>query len=444
MTELFIKTLKKLGLFHPNSITLIGVSGGLDSMVLCHLYFDAGLPFAIAHYNYKLRGEESEADAEFVKERARYYKVAFHLETANTEKYAKDHKVSIQEAARDLRYSFFEKLRIQHKYEWIAVAHHRDDNIETVFQNIIKGTGIDGLSGMQMKRDKIIRPMLEFSRVDLLGYVSRYNLQYRDDSSNKESKYERNYLRNEILPTIDNWQPSFRNVMQRNIANWQEMAVIYKRQIKDLKKKYTEQRGIDLYIHTKRLLDDGYGKVLLFELTNEYGFNPTQVEDILDKHESGKQILSENYRMIRDRNFLILTLKDEIEDSIEYIFDKEESITHLGKKIRIKCLSQPFTLDTSGNILQLDKSKLEFPLMIRSWKQGDYFYPLGMTKGNSEKRCKKKVSDYFIDKKVPLHEKEKTSIILSGGKICGIIGYQVDDRFKVQPSTQDMIKIEII
>jgi len=440
--------IQKENLFSAKDKLIIAVSGGVDSVVLCELCRQAGYDFLIAHCNFQLRGEESERDEKFVRDLGEKYKVEVEVKKFETEKYARENKMSIQEAARKLRYEWFDEL--DHRSElklrttdyrlqtFLLTAHHADDNIETVLMNFFRGTGLHGLTGIPVKLNYIRRPLLPFSKTELIDFARENNLDYVEDSSNLSSKYTRNFFRNEIIPSIAKVYPEAKTNLLDTIDRFKEIEKLYKIAVGDIKKKLVRQKGNEWHIPVKQLMEYN-NRALIYAIINDHGFTEKQIDEVikLAGSESGKYIDSpnSNYRIIKHRHwFIISPINSEGSETI-IIEEKDKKITFEEGSLEFEQLQTPNSkLQTPNNIACLDAKAITYPLILRKWKQGDYFYPLGMKK-------KKKLSRFFIDQKLSKTKKEKTWIIEMNKKIIWIVGERPDERFKVTDKTSSLLKI---
>lgn len=433
--------------FNNNSVSknkfLLAVSGGIDSTVLTDLFYNANINFTIAHCNFQLREEESERDELFVKTLSERYNKEFFAKKFDTKQYAEEKKISIQEAARDLRYSWFEKIIDQQStvngQPFLATAHNADDNIETSLMFFLRGSGIHGLTGIKEfdKERKIIRPLLFATREEILLYAKENNLSWVEDSSNATNKYTRNFLRNKIIPSIKEFFPEVKNNIADNINRFKEIEALYNFSIQHYKKKLLEFKGNEIHIPVLKLKNVKPLDTIIWEIIREYNFHSHQIEEIkkLFQSENSSYIQSSSHRIIKNRNRLIIA-PNKTKESGYILIEKENSeVKFPNGVLKIEKLqTENFKLQTSNSIAQLNASEIEFPLVLRKWKQGDYFYPLGMRK-------KKKLNRFFIDKKLSATEKEKVWILESNKKIIWIIGYRIDDRFKLTPSTGEILSI---
>ena len=445
----------KSNLFSPKDKLLLAVSGGVDSVVLCELCKQAGFDFEIAHCNFQLRGEESERDEKFVRQLAEKYKVEVKVKRFETEKFAEENKMSIQEAARSLRYEWFDVLVQSSEFgvrsqdpelptpdsrlrTFLLTAHHADDNAETVLMNFCRGTGLHGLTGIPVSYGNIKRPLLIFTKNELIQFAKANNLDFVEDSSNSSSKYTRNLFRNEIIPAISKVYPQVTDNLHDNINRFKEIEKLYKIAVGDIKKKLVKEKGNEWHIPVKQLM--GYNnRALIYEIISDFGFSEKQIEEVskLSGSDSGKYIDSptSNYRIIKHRHWFIISSVQSAEAGIIIIEKEDRDIIFQEGKIEIESLqTSNFKPQTSNNIALLDSKEISYPLILRKWKTGDYFYPLGMKK-------KKKLSRFFIDQKFSKTEKEKVWVIEMNKKIIWVVGKRIDERFKITEKTSAVLKI---
>lgn len=440
LVEQFKKAVKSANLFAASDRLLLAVSGGVDSVVLSELCKQAGYEFMIAHCNFQLRGEESERDETFVRELAKKYHVTLVVEKFDTIAFATTHKLSVQEAARQLRYQWFEKLMIPDSgfsnLDYVLTAHHADDNAETVLMNFCRGSGLQGLTGIPALYSYIRRPLLDFTREELMEFAKENKLDYVEDSSNKESKYTRNLFRNEVMPLIARAYPQLKENLQDNIHRFNEINKLYQVAVGEIKKKICRQKGAELHIPVKQLMAF-QNRALLYEIIHPYGFSEKQIDELikLAGSESGKYLESgsHEWRIIRHRHWFIITPIKTAEAENILIEEKDQSISFPGGHLQFEKTGQSRPVN-HNLIASLDAKAIHYPLLLRKWKTGDYFYPLGMKK-------KKKLARFFIDQKLSKADKEKVWVIESGKRIAWVLGLRIDDRFKVTDKTSGMIKI---
>jgi tRNA(Ile)-lysidine synthase len=443
LPQQFIEFNTEKRLANSKKETLLTVSGGMDSAVMCELFHQAKFPFAIAHCNFQLRGKESDGDEEFVKKLTEKYGVEFFVKRFETKKDAEEKNISIQLAARELRYAWFEQLRKEKGFDLIATAHHLNDNIETILFNLIRGTGIRGLRGIPVRQGNIIRPLLFAAKEEIENYQRENKLEYREDSSNADHKYTRNKIRHQIIPLLKEINPSLENSFGEKIELFNQLEMLYEREVKKSSAQRFLQRGSDIYIPILKLKKTRNASGVLFEYLKDFGFNAEQVEDMLASidAEPGKQIISPQARVIKDRRFFILTKLADKDFSIHFIKEDETQITLGSHKLEIRkseIRNPKSEINSERSSAFIDRAKLEFPLVARRWKQGDYFYPFGM------KMKKKKLKKFFTDEKVPLNQKENVWVIESNKKIVWVAGYRIDERFKVTGKTKEIFKMHLV
>jgi tRNA(Ile)-lysidine synthase len=416
---------------------LVAVSGGVDSVVLVELMKRTGLDFSIAHCNFQLRSNESDEDAEFVKKLAQDYGVDFHVKKFETGAYAVEHKISVQMAARTLRYDWFEATRLEVNYDVVVTAHHLDDCVETFFLNLVRGTGIRGLTGIQSKRDYVVRPLLFSRKEEILTFARQENLSFREDASNADDYYHRNFIRHNVIPQLEKLNPKFTGSLQETMYRLASTQAIYQEAILKMQAEIVEE-GSTIKLKIEKLNTLPALKHCLFELISKYGFTGSDVSDIAKSLQgrSGKQFLSDSHRLVKDREYLLIEpLIDRSQASITI----EEGMATITEPIALTFRSRPrsgLVIPSSGDKACLDQAKLKYPLTLRNWTKGDTMHPLGM-------RGRKKLSDIFIDQKIPLNEKENIFVLESGGEIAWVVGHKIDDRFKTTDTTEQVCLIEI-
>ncbi|PTX63111.1 tRNA(Ile)-lysidine synthase [Kordia periserrulae] len=421
--------------FLKNAKLLIAISGGLDSVVLSKLLHKLNYSLAFAHCNFQLRGKESDGDEIFVKELAETLNVKVFSKKFETEAFAKQEKLSIQMAARKLRYEWFQELARTFQYDYIVTAHHKDDALETFIINLSRGTGIEGLTGIPERNGNIVRPLLSFTREDIHAYAKEQQLQWREDSSNASTKYLRNKIRHDIVPLLQELHPTFMDNFEMTQQHLRGSNAIIHDRIQQLKERLLEKVAKDYYqIEIAAIEQLSNPKAYLYELLKEFGFHHWEdVSDMLSA-QSGKQLFSAHYRLIKDRTHLLIQ-KQSKDDKEQEILIKEIP-TELKTPIQLHIEEVARITDTGKNILYVAKELLKFPLIVRKWKNGDYFYPLGM-------RGKKKVSKYFKDEKYSLIDKEHQWLLCSGENIVWIIGKRSDNRYKLTQPTNTIIKLTL-
>ena len=414
---------------------LIACSGGLDSVVLSRLFKELNYDISLAHCNFSLRGKESDEDENFVILLADKLSIPIFNKKFNTKAYKIKHKLSIQVAARQLRYQWFAEVCAEHSFDYLATAHHLDDDLETFLINLSRGTGLKGLIGIPLINDKIIRPFLNFPRADILQYAKENNCPWREDSSNQTSDYLRNKLRIEVIPRLKEVDHNLLNGFhqtQKYLNDSMALVNDYMTLIKNLVVSETDD-GFE--IDVLKLQDLPNTNALLYELLAPFGF--TAWDDLSDllTAQSGKQIFSESHRILKNRKNLLLVENNFVRNKATYTI--KESDTGIDTPINLKIERVDKILGYTPSIVYLDVQKLSFPLQLRKWREGDSFYPFGM-------KGKKKLSKFFKDEKLSLIAKEKTWVLSSGNQIVWIVGMRSDHRFKVENQTKKILKITVL
>ena len=434
----FVRYAEKHRLLPEGGRVLAAVSGGIDSMVMLRLLRDAGMDCAVAHCNFGLRGEESDGDEQFVKTEASTTGCPLHTVRFDTEAHAESKGISIQMAARELRYGWFEELACKHDYSAVAIAHHRDDRIETLFINLARGTGIRGLTGIKPASGLYVRPLLFASRNEITAYAESCGIAYREDSSNAGDKYARNFIRHHIIPGLERFFPGLQTSIERDIEHFSGAEAFYEEAIERFKQQVTFVKDGLTCIDLPALLDSPSPTTLLFEILNPFGFSRTVITDILDnaEHHSGRQFFSNTHRLITDRQSLTI---QPIEKQTAARYEIEESASEIYTPVRWSIRQfdnySGFVPDANPNVACLDRRQLHFPLLLRKWEHGDSFRPLGM-------KHSKKLSDFFINNKLSLIEKERLRVLVSGEQIVWVTGMRIDDRFKITDQTRRIVRIE--
>jgi len=434
MVEAFLKYLSELVSGNKTPSFLLAVSGGLDSVVMAELFRLAGHKFGIAHCNFQLRGVESDGDEKFVKELASKFGSPFFCKRFETEKFCMENKLSVQMGARQLRYEWFEQLRMENDFNYIVTAHQADDVIETFFINLLRGTGISGLRGIKAKHGNTIRPLLKFYRKEIEEFAITSKLKWRDDSSNDSDKYERNKIRHHVLPLLEEINHGAKESITTTIENLKKTELLLNDNLDRIVREFVNVEGERIIISFTFFDECNLPVIYLYEIINEMGFNYAQCEQIVEstKGQAGKIFLSGTHRLVIDREGLIIEPYTEGNNHFEIEINKETKELLLGKHkyiFNVVEKTTDFQISTDSNAANLDFDKLVFPLKIRRWKEGDRFYPLGMNNP-------KKVSDFLVDNKVSLLDKEHVHVLVSGEEIAWLIGHRPDERFKVTKGTK--------
>ncbi|MFZ4456024.1 MAG: tRNA lysidine(34) synthetase TilS [Bacteroidales bacterium] len=418
------------------SKVIVGVSGGADSVALLHYLHTNGYKCVGAHCNFHLRGEESNRDEKFVHEFCQKFQIPLEIINFDTEQIANAKKISIEMAARELRYNWFEQLRILHSADDICVAHHRDDSVETLLLNLIRGTGIRGLTGIVPRNGHIIRPFLCVNRNEIEEYITQHELPFVTDGTNAETIYLRNKIRLEILPKLEEINPSVRETIERTSDNLRSVEQIYLAEIEKQRAEVVTETENKTLISIDKLLSFSEPSTLLFELLQPYGFNRSVCEEVFASLRgiSGKTFHSTEYILVKDRGELIIKKKEE-NSSVEYFITTNESAINQPINLTFQIVElADLSIDKNKNMAYFDFDKLEFPLKLRRWQQSDWFVPFGMN-------GKKKLSDYFTDHKYNLHQKEEAWLLFSSDDIIWIVGERSDNRFRISDQTKRVFKI---
>lgn len=413
---------------------LLAISGGIDSMVLLYLFHRLNLDISVAHCNFCLRNEESDTDEDFVRTTCEQLNIPFHIQRFDTKQFASDYKLSIQLAARKLRYDWFSELLSSQKLDHVLTAHHLDDEIETFLINLTRGTGLEGLTGIPAENGSIIRPLLQFSREQIEYFAKENNIQWREDSSNTSDKYLRNKLRHDMVPILKELNPSFMNSFQNTLDNLKQSQslvddasrIVYKRVVIEEE----NQKKIDI----SELMQLKNYEAYLYQWLKPLGF--TAWDDIygLVHAQSGKQVFSEDYLLLKDRTYLIVTTRNSVNQTTYKI---EKSDVQVNIPLKLTLCNIGYISNLNSNCIFVDEDKIKFPLTIRKWQEGDVFYPSGM-------QGKKKVSKYFKDQKFSLIDKQNQWLLCSNDEIVWIINHRADQRFLANNNTKNILKLETL
>ena len=414
---------------------LVAISGGVDSVVLTHLCKESNLDISLVHCNFHLRDEESEGDENFILELGDALDLEVFVEHFDTKAYAEDKKISIQMAARELRYQWFEELRDSLSFDYVLTAHHADDNLETFFINLIRGTGLEGLTGIPKRNEFILRPLLPFSRESIETFAKNNHLSWREDSSNASSKYLRNKIRHEVMPVLRELNPQLLESFQKTQSHLKKSSHLIEDYVSAIFPRVAQETKYGYSFNIKMLKTLPHLKAVLYELFRTFGF--TEWEDVyhLLDAQSGKVVLSKTHRLIKDREELLLTQLPQEQELQFRISDEEEVVMlpigtfHFEQVERVE--------EVQTNCIYVDRNKLSFPLIVRNWRTGDYFYPYGM-------EGKKKLSKFFKDNKLSLPEKENCWVMCSDGRIVWVVDQRADGRFSVDGGTSQILKITFV
>jgi len=422
----------------PGSTFLLAVSGGIDSVVMADLFCHAGATIVFAHCNFQLRDAESDCDEAFVESLATSMKVPCHIIHFNTREHAESRGISIQMAARDLRYGWFHSLKEQHGYSYIAVGHNANDDVETILLNLSRGCGIHGLSGMKPRQGAVVRPLLFARRADIRKYAEDHHIDWREDSSNAEIKYTRNRIRHVVIPEFEAINQAFTANTLDTIARMAQAEQLLDFTVENIRKEVWIEEQEKILIDLEKLRAYPAVETLLFELLREFGFTQPVIRSMVTAFDSspGKRFLTRSHCVTRDRRHLIVT-KNRIPDNTEMLIDRETVLVTGPVCLNLETLDRDpdYAIPEGNNFAALDADRLDFPLKLRTWKAGDSFHPLGM-KGT------KKISDYLINRKVPLPDKQEIRVIESGNDIVWVVNHRIDDRYKVTPKTRRVLQIE--
>lgn len=421
----------------PDARYLLAVSGGVDSVVMAWLFRNSGFRFSIAHCNFQLRGDESDCDQAFVEDLAGFLGVPCYVKKFETEDYALREGLSIQVAARDLRYEWFFEVAETGKMNHVAIGHNSDDVAETFFINLSRGTGIHGLTGIKPSNGIFIRPLLFASRADIIEFAKVNNIKWREDSSNDTNKYQRNAIRHIVIPEIEKLYPAFRSSMKTTINNLKQAEVIYNEAVESYIEGIAERADGRLYIDIAMLLKSPAPETILFEILKEYGCNQQMVASIIDtlRNIPGRRVITKTHTITRDRKCLIVTANSD-PGKEEAVIDETVERINFPIEMSFTTINNSNVYSTDSSTASIDFEKISFPITIRRWKDGDRFHPLGMNGS-------KKLSDFLIDSKIPLPDKENIWVLESAGEIAWVVGHRLDDRFRVTQDTKKIYQVSL-
>ncbi len=429
-------------LLQPAEPVIVAVSGGADSVALWHVLDTLGYNCIIAHCNFHLRGEESDRDERFVRQLATDHDVPFFKTDFNTTAYAEQHGISIEMAARDLRYDWFEQLRQDLHAQAIAVAHHADDNIETLLMNLLRGTGLRGMTGIPKRNGWVVRPLLACSRQEIEHYIAEQHLHFVTDSTNKSTDYKRNKIRNVLLPLLEDINPATRQTLYATVERMNDAYELYGQAIDLIKAETVRTTGHSTNIDIEKLLHHNAYRSVLFEVLQPFGFSPACIQQVAEslQGESGKRFYSDTHLLLKDRQYLVIQKRNDLRNlsAKPYLIDADCELLQQPFRLHMKRIGrdEQFRVSKTRDKIHVDFDKLTFPLTLRKWQEGDVFQPFGM-------KGKKKVSDFFIDCKLNVIEKEECWLLLSGNEIVWIVGLRTDDRFKITKDTRQILELKV-
>ncbi|MDX1905207.1 MAG: tRNA lysidine(34) synthetase TilS [Thermonemataceae bacterium] len=428
----FQKFLREKNLLEPNEKTLLAVSTGIDSMVMLHLFILAKLPFGIIHCNFSLR-PEAEEEGIFIKNLAQERQIPFYYRKFDTLTFAQAEGISIQMAARKLRYAFFEEIRQTYQYDYIATAHHLDDSLETALLNLVRGSGIAGLRGILAKKNRLIRPLLFANKQEIIDFAQKENIFWLEDSSNTLTKYKRNFIRKKVIPLLKELNPDLLTSFQRNSSKLQYTEHIYQLYFQKIKKKYIHKENKCIFLNTNHI----HSFVALYELLRKYGFTLQQSEQMLASQHSGKDFFSKKYWAVLDRKQIVIcpiSYQNRPTDIFEVPINASLQTDFFSIETKIIENKNFEYLEKNTHIAYLDYEKLTLPLKIRLWQQGEKFVPFGMKKN-------KKVSDFLIDAKIPKNIKNRIFVVLSKNEIVYLAGLRSSNEFCVKTQSKLILQI---
>ena len=435
MLEKFEQHINHKFSFLKEKSLLIAISGGVDSVVLTFLLQELKLDISLAHCNFNLRGEESDKDERFVTKLGENLNIKTFIKGFETAKYAEEKQLSTQVAARNLRYNWFQELIDKHHFDFLLTAHHADDNLETFLINLSRGTGLEGLTGIPEINKNIVRPLLLFSRDEIEKYAVKNNIEWREDKSNASSKYVRNKIRHQIIPVLKEINPNLLGSFQKTSKHLKESQQIIDESIINFKKKVvTILENKALKIDIAKIQETKNSKAYLYQLLKEFSFTEWKDVTHLLTAQSGKEVFSKTHRLLKDRDFLLLSEIKKTTTNLEYQI--AENTLEVTTPIHLKFEKATHKTSTNNNTIFVDIEKITFPLILRKWQHGDSFYPSGM-------KGRKKLSKYFKDEKLSLLEKENIWVLCSNNTIIWVLGKRQDNRFLASENTGSFLKIEL-
>ena len=421
--------------------TLLAVSGGIDSVVMTHLFHNLGFPAGIAHCNFGLRGEESDGDEAFVRELAVRYNFPFFVTRPDVKSFAGSASVSTQMAARELRYEWFEKIRQESGYQWVATAHHANDSLETLLLNLARGTGLAGLTGIAPVNGNLIRPLLFSNRAEVSRYATENDIHWREDRTNATDDYYRNKIRHHVIPVLSELNPSLEATFNASSERLRAASALLEAHLQNWKTQAVRNEAGTIRIRIADVLGETEPAYRLWAVLQDFGFQYSQIRGIIATLGgiSGKQFFSPTHDLLVDRDYLVLKASSETSDDAELIIERPDvTMDWRGAKLTLRILPVRSQFNFDRTTIAVDPGLLTFPLTLRKWRQGDIFQPFGM--GGKHK----KVSDLLIDNKIDRFEKDRTAVLLNGnGEIIWVVGIRADERFKISATTGNTLMISL-
>jgi tRNA(Ile)-lysidine synthase len=441
LQEAFIDEVATKKLWSKNDSLFLACSGGLDSVVLAHLLCEANINFTILHCNFQLRGEESKRDELFVKELATQLNVPLQVKQFDTNKEMEVRKKGVQETARNLRYEWFDEVvnsETSTTKKWLLTAHHSDDQVETMMMQFFRGTGIAGLQGMKVKFGNIVRPLLFAQRKQLMDYATQHQLSWVEDSSNASANYTRNFIRHKVIPLIEEVVPELTSNLSMNGKRLEEIEMVYQQKIEEIKKRLIVVKEKSFAIPVNKLKNIQPLDTIMHEIFKSFGFAAHHIPELKKLFEAptGKYISSDQFRVLKNRTWLLIEPIVEQEQTIRIVEQADSQLVLNNCVLKLQRVAAGHDITNDSQHALLNMNKLKFPLVVRKWKAGDYFYPLGMKK-------KKKVSRFMTDIKLSLTEKEQQWVVESDKKIVWVLGRRIDERFKIEENTTSRLLLTI-
>lgn len=437
MLEQFLNHIEQHELCKPTDRILLAVSGGLDSMVMLNLFKRSNYTIGVAHCNFQLRGSEAEEDERFVADVCKAADVPLFVKKFNTRDYATANKLSIQAAARELRYAWFQELISEERFTFLATAHHVNDSLETVLLKWVHGSSLESFAGIPVRNKKVIRPMLFATRTQLADFASEKGIMWRNDSSNDSDDYQRNFIRHQVVPRLKEINPALESTFLHGLKKITGELEFLRTQLERWKAEHIHQKVGQVFINKAALLNATFSDSLLWRVVREYGFNIDQCHDMMQamQSQSGKKFIGTSHLLTLDRDHIIISPYDDAYEAVT-IREKNESVVRGVWEISIERTTSK-EISTSSIVASLDADKVKFPITWRYWQPGDSFYPLGMEN-------RKKLSDFLIDRKIPLADKNGISVLESDGEIIWVVGHRIDNRYKITPETKSVVTFSVL